>query len=86
METPFNMIIVGMTGRGKTWYLLKMLENEYMKHFDYIILICPTLSRNKTYQEWRYMGDEDLIQIECDQGDVDTYLRIVSMTFRRRTL
>ena len=29
MKTPFNMIIVGMTGCRKTYYLLKMLEHEY---------------------------------------------------------
>ena len=49
METPFNMIIVGMTGCGKTYYLLNMLENEYNGYFDYISLICPTYNYNKTY-------------------------------------
>ena len=29
------------------------------------------------------MGDEDLIQIECNQGDVDTYLHLVSMIFSK---
>ena len=33
METPFNMMIVGMTGCGKTYYLLEMLEKEYLGHF-----------------------------------------------------
>ena len=36
MDTPFNMIIAGMTVCGKTYYLLNMLENEYKGHFDYI--------------------------------------------------
>ena len=50
METPFNMIIVGMTCCGKTKYLLDMLEKEFHKHFDYIFLICPTFEWNKTYE------------------------------------
>ena len=36
METSFNMIIVGMTGCGKTCYLLDLLETDYKGHFDYI--------------------------------------------------
>ena len=67
METPFNMIIVGMTNSGKTFYLLDMLEKSYRKHFDYIIIICPTFSWNRTYQEWKYLADEDVIPIECEQ-------------------
>ena len=50
METPFNMIIAGMTACGKTHYLLSMLERDHMKHF----LLCPTFEWNKTYNEWRY--------------------------------
>ena len=51
LQTPFNMMIVGMTGCGKTHYLLSMLEEEYFGHFEYIFLICPTYNWNKTYQE-----------------------------------
>ena len=58
METPFNMIIVGMTC-GKTKYLLDMLEKEFHKHFDYIFLTCPTFQWNKTY--------ENYIAVPCDQ-------------------
>ena len=36
MESPFNMIIVGITACGKTKYLLDMLVNEYMNQFDFI--------------------------------------------------
>ena len=52
LETPFNMMKVGMTGCGKTHYLLSMLEEEYFGHFECIFLICPTYNWNKTYQEW----------------------------------
>ncbi len=47
LETPFNMMIVGMTGCGKTYYLLNMLEEEYFGHFEYIFLICPMYNWNK---------------------------------------
>ena len=38
METPFHMIITGMTACGKTHYLLKMLEEDYKGHFDHIFI------------------------------------------------
>ena len=60
------MIICGMTNCGKTFYLLNVLEKQFNKHFDYIILICPTFSWNKTYQEWKYIKDSDLFAIEYD--------------------
>jgi Cdc6-like AAA superfamily ATPase len=51
LKTPFNMLIVGMTGSGKTHYLLDSLERDYRGHFDYVFLICPTYAHNKTYQQ-----------------------------------
>ena len=42
------MIITGMTAYGKTHYLLKMLEEDYKEHFDYIFIVCPTFENNKT--------------------------------------
>ena len=70
MESPFNMIICGMTNCGKTYYLLNMIE-KHKKHFDYIILICPTYTWNKTYQEWKYINGSDFIAIECEQDNID---------------
>ena len=80
--SPFNMIIVGMTNCGKTHYLLKMLEKDFKNHFDYILLVCPTLTWNKTCQGWKYIKDEDLIPIECEQDEVDKVLHIVSAIYR----
>ena len=82
METPFNMIICGMTNYGKTFYLLNMLGKQFNKHFDYIISICPTFSYNKTYQEWKYIKDSDLFAIECDQDKVDKIRHIVQEIFK----
>ena len=56
-----------------------MIEKQYRKHFDYIILICPTFTWNKTYQEWKYINNPDFIAIECDQDNVDKMLRIVQV-------
>ena len=36
-------------GAGKTKKVLDLLEQEYRHHFDYILILCPTLRYNKTY-------------------------------------
>ena len=78
LDTPFNMIIVGMTGCGKTFYLLELLETEYKKHFENIFFIFPTFVKNKTYQEWKYVNDECVFAIPCDHDEVERYLREVA--------
>lgn len=67
MKTPFNMQI--------SRYLLLLLEEKYIGHFDYIVLLCPTFSWNKSYQEWKYVNDPDLISLECPQAHVNTIHR-----------
>ena len=48
IQTPFSMYIVGSTGSGKTYTLLKLIEEQLMGEFKYIFLICPTFEDNKT--------------------------------------
>ena len=50
-DIPFNMLVMGMTDCGKTYFVLDLLENEFRKKFDYIIIFCPTIHMNKTYQD-----------------------------------
>ena len=82
VETPFNMMIVGMTGCGKTHYLLDMLVKEYFGHFDYIFLICPTYNWNKTYQEWIYKDGEKFYPLPCDRNSVDDFIKYIVDNFR----
>ena len=49
IKEPHTTIFTGPTGCGKTHLVLDLIEKEYNKHFDYIIIICPTLQWNKTY-------------------------------------
>ena len=83
MDTPFNMIITGMTVGGRTHYLLNFTERRHKSNFDYIIIICPTFSWNKTYEQWKYINDPDTIIIECDQENIQLILKYVSKIHRR---
>ena len=82
LETPFNMMIVGMTGCGKTHYLLSMLEEEYFGHFECIFLICPTYNWNKTYQEWVHKDCEHFYPIPSDQNSVDDFIKYIVDNFK----
>ena len=47
-------------GCGKTHLVLELIEIEYNKHFDYIIIICPTLrENNKTYHAKEWIKSDD---------------------------
>ena len=46
IKEPHIAIFTGQTGCGKTHLVLELIENHYNKHFDYIVIICPTLREN----------------------------------------
>lgn len=75
------MIVNGPTASGKTHLLLRILERDYAGFFDYIVLLCPTYSFNKTYQTWKFRKDPDFLPIQCRQEDVDKWLRFLTLTF-----
>ena len=55
IKEPHTSIFIGQTGCGKTHLVLELIEKEYKKHFDYIIIICPTLRENNSIyhaKEW----------------------------------
>ena len=58
-KLPFNALIVGPTNSGKTQYLLNQLRGPFKGKFDYIVLLCPTFVKNKTYKGFvvDFMGE-----------------------------
>ena len=54
---------------GKTHLALNLLENEFREHFDFIVIICPTLEHNETYKSRGWVWtDPDVIPIEPDNN------------------
>ena len=49
IKEPHATVFIGPTSCGKSHLVLDLIEKEYNKHFEYIIIICPTLPWNKTY-------------------------------------
>ena len=48
-------------GCGKTYLVLGLIEKEYNKHFDYIIIIRLTLWRNKIYHSRDWIKNDDKV-------------------------
>ena len=65
MKEPHTALFIAPTGVGKTHLALSLLENEYRNHFNFIVIICPTLRYNSTYKsQGRVWNDPDVIPIE----------------------
>ena len=69
MKEPHTALFVAPTGVGKTHLALNLLESEYRNHFDFIVIICPTLEHNETYKSRGWVwNDPDVIPIELDNN------------------
>ena len=65
MKETHIALFVPLTGVGKTHLALSLLENECRNHFDFILIICPTLAHNETYKSRGWVwNDPDVIPIE----------------------
>ena len=65
MKEPNTALFIAPTGVGKTHLALNLLENEYRNHFNFIVIICPTLRYNSTYKSRGWVwNDPDVIPIE----------------------
>ena len=54
-----TMIFTGQTGCGKTHLVLELTEKEYNKHFDFTVIIWPTLCENSTYHVKEWIKNDD---------------------------
>ena len=55
---PHGAMFVGITACGKIEFLLPMLETVYKNHFEFIVILCPTISDNKTYLSRKWILDD----------------------------
>ena len=61
IKEPHTTIFTGQTGCGKTQLVLDLIEKECKKHFNYIVIICPTLRVNKTYHVRDWIKTDDRV-------------------------
>ena len=86
---PHNAMFVGATNVSKTEYLLRILETEYKNHFEFIVIMCPTiLDTNKTYLSRKWIFDDNNVFIVCDvEGKLNEWIKLFRNTLKfRQTL
>ena len=54
-------MFTGQTGSGKTHLVLGLIEKEYNKHFDFIIIIWPTIRENATCHAKEWIKKDDKV-------------------------
>ena len=65
MKELHTALFIAPTGIAKTHLALNLLETEYKNHFDFIIIICPTLKHYKMYKSRAWVWtDPEVIPIE----------------------
>ena len=73
--SPHSAIICGQTGCGKTVFVLDLLESLYRGTFRHIVILCPTIRHNKTYQERAWIWKDPEVYV-ADPGErLHDYLR-----------
>ena len=74
---PHSAMFVGVTACGKTEFLLRLLETVYNNHFEFIVILCPTISDNKTYLSRKWIFDDKNVFIVCDvEGKLNEWIRL----------
>ena len=74
---PHSATFVGCTNVGKTEYLLRILKTEYKNHFEFIVILCPTILDNKTYLSRKWILDDKNVFIVCDvEGKLNEWIRL----------
>ena len=68
VDSPHSAIICGMTGCGKTVFILDLLEGPYHGMFQHIVILCPTIKYNKAYQERSWVWGDPEVYI-LDPGE-----------------
>ena len=74
---PHSAMFVGVTACGKTEFLLRLLETIYKSHFEFIVILCPTILDNKTYLSRKWIFDDKNVFIVCDiEGKLNEWIKL----------
>ena len=80
--SPHSAITCGQTGCGKTVFILNLLEGPYRGVFHHIVILCPTIRYNKTYQECNWVWSDPEVYV-VDPGErLHDYLRAFYQVFK----
>ena len=76
-------MIVGVMACGKTEFLFRLLETRYKNHFEFIVILCPTIVDNKTYLSRKWILDDKNVFIVCDvEGKLNEWIELFKDTLK----
>ena len=78
IKDPHTAIFSGQTGVGKTHLVLDLIETHYDKHFDKIIILCPTIRWNKTYRDRAWVVKDPNVWLIVPKGKLYDYIEKLS--------
>ena len=82
IKEPHTAMFIGQTGCGKTHLVLELIENHYKNHFDYIVIICPTLRENSTYHAKEWIKNEDKVWLIEPKDNLYQWIQKLSELLR----
>ena len=82
-KVPHSAMFIGVTACGKTKFLLKLLETVYKSHFEFIVILCPSISDNKMYLSRKWIFDDKNIFIVCDiEGKSNEWIKLFNSALK----
>ena len=83
IKKPHTSIFIGQTGCVRTHLVLELIEKAYNKHFDYIIIICPTLrENNKVYHAKGWIKSDDNVWLVDPKDNLYQWIKKLSELLR----
>ena len=80
---PHSAMFVGVMACSKTEFLLKLLETVHKNHFEFIVILCTTISDNQTYLSRTLIFDDKNVFIVCDmEGKLNEWIKLVKSTLK----
>ena len=74
LKEPHTALFTGQTGCGKTERALRLIETEYINHFEFIIIISPTIKYNETYRKRAWILTDERVTLLEPAGKLYEYL------------
>ena len=64
-----------------------MLETTYKNHFEFIVILCPTIFDNKIYLSRKWILDDKNVFIVCDiEGRLNEWIKLFKYMLKGQTL
>ena len=66
----------------KLYLVLELIEKECNNHFDYIVIICPTLEKNSTYHAKKWIKNDYKVWIVKPKDNLYQWIKKLSELLR----